>query len=85
MPRCEAVFLLPIQSTVFLGYKQIRGTAYTNDTPVCNQFRVSASEHCSNPQTVDILCNAEENAVCFRRSTARKSFELTCSPWVNFL
>jgi hypothetical protein len=79
------VFLLPIQSTVFLGYKQIRGTAYSNDTPVCNQLRVSATAHRSNPQTVDILCNAEENSIRFRIRTARKSLELTCSRGADFL
>ena len=55
-PRCEAVLLLPIQSTVFLRFRQIRGTASNNGALACNQLRVSATRDPGNPRTVENLC-----------------------------
>ena len=58
--------------TLFLNRGQLRGTALHNDPPACNLFRLSATMHHSNPQTVDILCKPEENAPFPHKNRLRK-------------
>ena len=64
--------------TLFLNRGQLRGTALHNDPPACNLFRLSATMHHSNPQTVDILCKPEENAPFPHKNRLRKRRPRPC-------
>jgi hypothetical protein len=57
MPRCEALLLLPIQSTAFPCYRQLRRTAFNNCSPNRSQTRISAPARRNKPKTVENLWN----------------------------
>jgi hypothetical protein len=69
MPRCEALLLLPIQTTAFLCRRQLRRTAFNNCSPNCSQIRVSAYARHNKPKTVENLWNGQAARI-FREGSA---------------